>query len=114
MSEDVLAGLGVAAWAPAAASFIFGVAIGWLIFGGRKPDPAVMRAARPLESGADTGPLDALQSEIKTARDLIAESDGEIDEFAEQLNTLDSSLKRAHARLKAIFKAVRRVKDPSS
>lgn len=111
MSEDVVAGLEVAAWAPAAASFIFGVGIGWLIFGGRRPEPIVSRAAPPVEGGADAGALDALQSQIRTARDAIAENDAEIDEFSDQLNTLDASLKRAHGRLKAVIKAVRRGQD---
>lgn len=113
MREDVLAGLELAAWAPAAASFIFGVGIGWLIFGGRRSDETGPGAAPPLEAGAtaDPGALDALQSQIKTARDLIDETDGEIDEFAEQLNTLDASLKRAHARLKSLFQIVRRGQD---
>lgn len=111
MSEDLLTGLGVAAWAPAAASFLFGVAIGWLIFGARSQHDATSRASPPVESGADGGALDALQSQLKTARDLMTESDREFEDVADQLNTLDAALKRAHARLKSIFRTVRREKD---
>ena len=114
MSEDVLAGLEVAAWAPAAASFIFGVGIGWLVFGGRRPEDLVPRAVPPIDSSqsvsADPAALDALQSQIRTARDLMAESDGEIEDVSEQLDTLDSSLKMANARLKAVLQALRRVR----
>lgn len=110
MREDVFTGLQLAAWAPAAASFVFGIAIGWLIFGGREASASSLRTAPPVE-GANTAnddALDALRSQIEKARDVIHEGDDEIDEFADQLNALDASLKRIHTRLKTLFRAARR------
>ena len=111
MREDVLAGLEVAAWAPAAASFIFGVGVGWLIFGGNRPQSDGLRATPPVEAASDRGALDALESQIKTARELLDEKDEEVNEVAEQLTTLETSLKRLHARLTAVFRAVRRERN---
>ena len=111
-------GLETASWAPAAAALIFGIAIGWLIWGGRRQEIEPQRRdpgsviAKGNGNNGDPCPdglkLGAIESEIRAARELLEESDNEAASFSEELSGLDESIKRANGRLKLILRAVRR------
>lgn len=120
MSESWVSGVGWASWALAIAIYIFGIASGWLIWGGRRssPDePADADAdAAPAGPGGETRPapgpasakLGALESEIRKARELLEKGEEEAAVFSEDLATLDQTIKRANGRLKLILRAVQR------
>lgn len=105
-----------APWAPAAAAFLFGLAAGWLIWGGRRdtidntdriePEPTAARAGPDPESLNAT--IGAVENEIRAARTLLSESDQEAAEFATEIAGIDDRLKKANARMKLIMSAVRK------
>lgn len=104
MGEGWFSGLTAAAWAPALAAFVFGLATGWLIWGG-------LRAGQTGE-GAPAAPdakrLAALEAELRAARALVEEESGEAEAQEEEIAALDTSLKRANGRLKLLLRAVKR------
>jgi hypothetical protein len=133
MGEGWLSGFLAAPWAPAAAAYLFGIVTGWLIWSGRgqaragessepgAPDAAPKEKREPIiataegddiKNGGDPCPdvmkLGAVESEIRSARELLAESDEEAKAFSQELFTLDSAVKRANSRLKLILRAVKR------
>ena len=120
-----LSGVQLAPWAPVAASYLFGAATGFLIWGGRHlwPKSAEARNAegmRDAESGAGDGSangdapdsmrLGALESELRRARELLDETDADNSDNVERLNDLDTALKRANGRLKLILNAVKKAR----
>ncbi len=92
-------------------ALLFGVALGWLIWGGR----ASRRADREGSSRREPSVEDALaprletaESEIKVARDLLAQSEDAPTAFAEDVSALETAINRANGRLKLIVRAVKK------
>jgi hypothetical protein len=118
MDETSIA-IAVSPWATALAMYLFGIATGWLIWGGRRGAvvtsgervkttlgaSAAGEASKPSSAGAA---LDALEKEISAARALLDEDDGEAAAFTEALSSLDASIKRANGRLKLLARSVRK------
>jgi len=80
-----------------------------------KREPVVESASAAIEEkNGDKEPvamkIGALESEIKKAREMIAEDAEENAAFAELLSNLDEAVKRANGRLKLIIKSVKRAK----
>ncbi|MBB5519724.1 hypothetical protein [Amphiplicatus metriothermophilus] len=90
-------------------AFLFGLAAGWLIWGGRGLFPDRAGAAPPGEAGG----LDALEAELAAARELAAADAAEADEAAARLDALDAALKRANGRLKLLLRAAGRTSSGS-
>lgn len=136
MDEGWISGFVAAPWAPAAAAYIFGIATGWLIWSGQrangaasaenpaavetadladapKREPIISKAeGDEIKNGGDPCPaamkIGAVESEIRSARELLNETEEEARAFSQDLSTLDSAIKRANGRLKLILRAVRR------
>ena len=139
MGESSIFGIAIAPWAPVIAAYVFGIATGWLIWGGPRPQPKAAPGHTPangvvedlvdapaadeeesdlkakIVSGtteADPCPppmkLGALESEIRTARELLEQKDEEAKAFTEELSTLDAVIKRANGRLKLVLRAITR------
>lgn len=134
MSDGGFMGLAIAPWAPVIAAYVFGIATGWLIWGGARsaprreggettvataPEPDRRDDASDLKAKVSTGTTDAdpcpapmklgaLESEIRSARELLSQGDEEADAFSEELSTLDAGIKRANGRLKLVLRAVKR------
>lgn len=129
MSESWVSGVGWASWALAIAIYIFGIASGWLIWGGRRSSPGERAGAdadagpagadassrdgaggemKKAAPGAAPAKLAALESEIRKARALLEKGEEEAAVFSEDLTTLDQTIKRANGRLKLILRAVQR------
>ncbi|GAB4531099.1 MAG: hypothetical protein Kow00133_19740 [Amphiplicatus sp.] len=85
-------------------AFLFGLAAGWLIWGGRGLFPDRAGAAAPGESEG----FDALEAELAAARDLAAADAADTEDFAARLDALDAALKRANGRLKLLLRAAGR------
>lgn len=115
-----MSGVAWGSWALALAIYLFGIASGWLIWGGRRtvseedevPGVSTGEAA-PEETGVTRrGPapakLAALESEIRKARELLASNDGEAETLAKELSDLDHAVKRANGRLRLVLRAVQR------
>lgn len=78
-----------------------------------KREPIIAKAeGEEIKNGGDPCPdamkLGAVESEIRSARELLNETDEEARAFSQDLSTLDSGIKRANGRLKLILRAVRR------
>lgn len=78
-----------------------------------KREPIIAKAkGEEIKNGGDPCPavmkLGAVESEIRSARELLDESEEEAKAFSQDLSTLDSAIKRANGRLKLILRAVRR------
>ena len=114
-------------WMVAVAALIFGVGLGWLLWGGRKSDaakPDAAEGASPVAapvnseasqagsaSAANARPaesLDAVERELKDARELLEEGEEEMRLFGEEIADLDSAIKRANGRLRLLIKEIRR------
>lgn len=85
-------------------AFLFGLAAGWLIWGGRGLFPDRAGAAPPNE---DDG-IGALEAELAAARELVAADTADTEDFAARLDALDAALKRANGRLKLLLRAAER------
>lgn len=96
-------------WLPVAAAYVFGLASGWLFWGGARrqaPDGRVdASGAVEREAGART-----LKAEIEAARAIAEESAPASQEADAALAEADEALKRANGRLKILLDAVRRAK----
>jgi hypothetical protein len=134
MGDGWISGIVAAPWAPAAAAYVFGIITGWLIWSGRRAKdaatadsealpagnapkepraPIIAKAeGEEIKNGGDPCPavmkLGAVESEIRSARELLDESEEEARAFSQELSTLDSAIRRANGRLKLILRAVRR------
>lgn len=117
MGEGLFSGSGVAPWALFLAAFAFGLACGWLIWGGRRVDKSAEAPAGGLghlngEPSAALPALDALAQELRAVRALAAESEDEgaglAAGLAGELDALDDSIKRANGRLKLLQRAVQK------
>lgn len=78
-----------------------------------KREPIIAKAkGEEIKNGGDPCPavmkLGAVESEIRSARELLHESEEEAKAFSQDLSMLDSAIKRANGRLKLILRAVRR------
>ena len=90
-----------------ALAFLFGVAFGWVVWGA-KPDQAdAARDGANADSG-DPKEIIVIKAELEAAKTLLSEKDDAEDQFAEQLATLDETVKRANGRLKVILAAIKR------
>lgn len=120
MGEGLFSGFGVAPWALFLAAFAFGLACGWLIWGGRAAEkgddvPSVSGLGHLNgEPAAQAAPasLDALAQELRAVRTLATESEDEgaglAAGLAGELDALDESIKRANGRLKLLQRAVQK------
>ena len=117
MAEGLFSGSGVAPWALFAAAFAFGLACGWLIWGGKRAggeDGAATDGAKDGQSAAPlpAASLDSLAEEIRAARALADETEEETAGLASglagELDALDESIKRANGRLKLLQRAVKK------
>jgi len=122
MAEGLFSGSGVAPWALLAAAFGFGLACGWLIWGGRRTEKEAGAPSAGALSGHLNGDpsgaslpaasLDALAEELRAARALADESEEEsaglASGLAGELDALDESIKRANGRLKLLQRAVKK------
>lgn len=113
-------------WMVAIAALIFGVGLGWLVWGGRKGEGAAKSASADAmppaaaaiandaaaPSNAVNAPpaesLDAVERELKVARELLDEGEEEMRLFGEEIADLDSAIKRANGRLRLLIKEIRR------
>ncbi|MEQ8935840.1 MAG: hypothetical protein RIE56_08610 [Amphiplicatus sp.] len=120
MAEGLFSGSGVAPWALLAAAFAFGLACGWLIWGGKRAGGEDETLAEGAEAGPSAVPLpaaslDRLAEEIRAARALSDESEeeaaGVASGLAGDLDALDESIKRANGRLKLLQRAVKKAGD---
>lgn len=102
MGENWLTDLTAATWLPAAAAFVFGLAAGWLVWGGRRARLAELeRALKAAEAEA------ARHDGAKLAFTTVADEDDEpvpekpVDrkKAAKLLDALEAELKAARARL---------------
>jgi hypothetical protein len=125
MDEGGLTGFIGSAWVWVLAAFLFGILIGYLIRRGRRPGEAPDQDASPEEAApppageaqpdaaADPCPatmkLGAAESEIRTARKLLAEGEAEAEQFVAELSVLDEAIKRINGRLKSILSAVKKL-----
>lgn len=116
MSESWLSGMAWGSWTLAVAIYVFGIASGWLIWGGRRSVPEE-DAGRGVAAGGETqsqaaasppAGLDALESEIRKARELLEANDDDTAAFSEELANLDHSIKRGNGRLKLVLRALQR------
>ena len=80
--------------------FLFGVLIGWILH--RRTD-----AHGPQAGAAQPAKLDAVEAELKNAKQHLEASDADAAIAAEQLTGVDDALRRANERLKLIIKAVK-------
>lgn len=118
MGEFWLSGVAWGSWALALAIYLFGIASGWLIWGGRRSvseEDAPPGATQDEVGAANTGAarpasakLAALESEIRKARELLESTDGESDTLSNELLDLDHAVKRANGRLRLVLRAVQR------
>lgn len=103
----------MAPWAVFIGAFVFGLATGWLIWGGAR---AAAFARRGPEDGLAGGPdgkvpeaaIAAIEREIRAARALIDEADAQSADTVGELDALDASIKRANGRLKLLVRAVKK------
>jgi hypothetical protein len=110
---------------PAIAALVFGIAVGWLIWGGwrNRAGAGSLRegdspgdAATPQPDGHGVPfrngmKLDAIEHEIKNARALLDDREEAAKAFADELTTVDAAIKRANGRLKLILRAVKKLSD---
>lgn len=126
MSESVLFGLEWSQLAPVLAAYLFGIATGWLVWGGRRPPVTTvsnedaerqgdLKQGQAGNGASPTGApspspdrLAAIEEEIRKARNLLEEGDEETKFIAEEIDTLDQAIKRANGRLKLILRAIER------
>jgi hypothetical protein len=111
MSEGLRTILGAAPWAPLAIAFLVGFACGWLIWGLRNVDGADAEGAAAGPSAVeadDRKEIVVLRAELEAARALLDEGEGQQDDVARQLSSLDEALKRANGRLKILLRSVKR------
>lgn len=122
MGDDLLSGIAAAPLAWLAGAFVFGLATGWLLWGGRRSaeaggepgDGAAPAIALSQIDARDGDGLDALEREIRAARARLAESDDEAGKMAQELDSLDKAIKRANGRLKLLLRAVQRATGDKS
>lgn len=135
MGEDWVAQVLSDRWFPAAVAYFLGLFTGWLIWSGARAgapaeDEAVSEAtgagdaetkpeadnAAPSENKSKKSKepisikISALESEIKKAREMLAEDAEETAAFTDLISNLDEAVKRANGRLKLIIKSVKRAK----
>lgn len=127
MGESWLAGVHLAPWAPAVAAYLFGIASGWLIWGGRRSEGvggaetattedngATALSGDRKAGGKDAVPaaisekLRAIQTEIDQARELLEKSEDGSESLADEIATIDEAIKRSNGRLKLLLRAVQR------
>ncbi|MEL7488254.1 MAG: hypothetical protein AAGJ87_13675, partial [Pseudomonadota bacterium] len=127
--SDWVSGLEVAPWAPVLAAYLFGAATGWLIWGftsaatsddedaatATSKDAVVEATARrDVDDLAEKAPvpdsmkLGALESELRRARELLAEAGADDVDYTSRLDELDAGLKRANGRLKLLLRSALR------
>jgi|GEM_PF-5380068 len=80
--NEWFASLDLAPWAPVAAAYLFGIATGWLIWGGRLA----------VDNGIKNGHLDVSE-----------DSDGEVNEKVEALEASDENPEQVRETAKALF-----------
>lgn len=127
--------LGQPTWVWVGIALVAGFLLGWLIWGGRSDhadddDDSVAEAASAaldadgraepsLSEGADAASRDpcpaemklgAVESEIRSARELLAKTDQETSALSEELSGLAKSIAQVNGRLKLIARAVKRAK----
>ncbi len=135
MGDDWLSRVGVARWFPIIATFVSGLASGWLIWGGRSERlrklkkalhhtgfdaPKDEERASALASDAgesapshiDTKPvsikLRAIEAELEAARKELQYDAKYQDECVELLRELDDAVNRANGKLKLVLKSIKR------
>ncbi|MFQ5563217.1 MAG: hypothetical protein ACE5FO_06580 [Parvularculaceae bacterium] len=134
MGQTWLTDVMAATWLPAAAAFVFGLAAGWLFWGGQRKriaeleraledgesdgaklsftavpedDPQECQTENPVDREKAAKLLDALEDELKAARARIERDAEESAALADGLAALDETIKRVNGRLKFIVKAVK-------
>ena len=105
MNERWVAIAETASWLPVAAAYVFGLASGWLFWGGRKR-PATNLVRRTSDISIDGGALE----EIAAARAVLDETEIETVDAKDALAAADEALKRANGRLKILLGAVRKAR----
>lgn len=92
-------------WLPALVGFAVGLIVGSF----------VTRRQAEQEKSADTRTpderLDAVQSELKSARAMLEAKDDDAKAASKAIDDLDKAVKRANGRLKLIVKAIKRNKS---
>ena len=104
--EGFIASFGTSPWGPMALAFLFGIAFGWMVWGakperGESADGDDAKIEDPKE-------IVVIKAELEAAKNLLGQTDEQEDQLAEQLATLDETVKRANGRLKIILAAIRR------
>jgi hypothetical protein len=105
MNERWVAIAETASWLPVAAAFVFGLASGWLIWGGKRRTN-VNIPPRTVDIPVEGGAL----GEIAAARAALDETDPETNDARDALAAADEALKRANGRLKILLDAVRKAR----
>ena len=111
MAVEYLAAFGMSPWGPMALAFLFGVAFGWVMWGVKSAgtiDDAGAAAPLTPREGEPPKELVVLKAEIDAVRNLFGEIDETEGDIANQLVSLDETVKRANGRLKTIVAAVKR------
>lgn len=96
--------------APVIGALLTGVAVGWVIWGGRADEEAsVERSAADQGEGhaPDIERVRRLEEELREARRLLAATKGRDDDFAQDLSTLDAAVKRAAGRIALIARGAK-------
>ena len=106
-------------WAPVLAALVFGVAIGWLIWGGRRT-PVVSERGEPLldedhaPSSGDPCPTEmkigAVESELRSARQLLEKTEDESADLEEDLTGLEKAISRINGRIKVVARSVNKTR----
>ena len=137
MGSEFIDNLAASPWAPVLAAYIFGVATGWLIWGGHQDDEQAAIRERIRERAAedpdsvdadaenngrllnidseapDAMKYGAIESELRNARELLLEQEEDKVKVEQSLGELDDSIKRANGRLKLLIGAVKKAASQS-
>jgi len=103
--EGLISAFGTSPWGPMALGFLFGIAFGWALWGAS--DSSRAESKRSASAG-DHKEIVVIKAELEAARSLLDEGDDQQEAIAQQLSTLDETVKRANGRLKALLAAVKR------
>jgi hypothetical protein len=108
MQDGWVAIADTASWLPVAAAYVFGLASGWLFWGGKNRSET-MTVARQHDIPVDGAAGGAL-GEIAAARAVLDEGSAEANDAKDALAAADEALKRANGRLKILLDAVRKAR----
>lgn len=114
-------------WLPVAVAYLLGLLTGYVLWNaGRSTDDGDDEIIYDVEDDDFEGPiveydadappstkLEALEAEIKNAKQLLSENSEEQKTLSEIIGTVDDAVKRANGRLKIVLKSIKRIKTGS-